>query len=464
METKTILLVDDEERFLHTTKQLLQNRGFHIDIAGSGMEALDILRSKAIQLVVLDVKMPEMDGIATLKRIKREFPGVIIIMLTGHATVENAVEGIRLGARDYLMKPVDVNDLADKIDEALVGKKSAEYQSQKRLISFTKIRIFLYIGALLILLVPCSMLVITVYGYLGGFCHLAEKPLLPFSLNDLICFDLLPVKTTAVFVFLAMASTSWIILGKMTRTLQRIVEKRDLMQFQLYHASKLASIGELACGVAHEINNPLAIIVARSGIIQDLIYADRCPEDLKASLGSELELIHDAAFRARNITRQLISFGPKRDHMLTSSDVNRILEEAMEEAMHKKGGKSTVNIKHSFSENLPAVTLDATRMKQALLNIIENAYDAVSDKGMITLSTELKENYVEISISDSGKGMNPDQMNQIFKPFYSTKKTGEGVGLSLSISLNIVESHGGTIDVRSIEKEGSTFIVTLPVA
>ena len=126
MEVMNMMLVDDEERFLSTTKKLLSKKGFEVMTATSGPEALDILRAQNIHVVILDVKMPGMDGIETLKAIKRTYPLVEVIMLTGHATVESAVDGLKSGATDYLMKPTDIADIISKATEAFEKRQRIE--------------------------------------------------------------------------------------------------------------------------------------------------------------------------------------------------------------------------------------------------------------------------------------------------------------------------------------------------
>ena len=121
-----MMLVDDEERFLSTTQKLLSRKGYEVATATSGPEALERLRSQNIHVVILDVKMPGMDGMETLKAIKGEYPLVEVIMLTGHATVETAVEGMKSGANDYLMKPTDVTDLLEKAEEAFQKRQRME--------------------------------------------------------------------------------------------------------------------------------------------------------------------------------------------------------------------------------------------------------------------------------------------------------------------------------------------------
>lgn len=126
MEKMKMMLVDDEERFLTTTKKLLSKMGHDVETASSGPGALEKLRAHNIHVVILDVKMPEMDGISTLKEIKRQFPLVEVIMLTGHATVESAVEGLKSGASDYLMKPANIEEIIAKAQEAFGKREKLE--------------------------------------------------------------------------------------------------------------------------------------------------------------------------------------------------------------------------------------------------------------------------------------------------------------------------------------------------
>ena len=126
MDKMKMMLVDDEKRFLETTEKLLRKKNIETTTATSGEEALEKLSTHNIHVVILDVKMPGMDGIETLKAIKRQYPLVEVIMLTGHATVETAIEGMKSGAADYLMKPVDINEIVEKANEAFSGRKRLE--------------------------------------------------------------------------------------------------------------------------------------------------------------------------------------------------------------------------------------------------------------------------------------------------------------------------------------------------
>ncbi|MCF8063030.1 MAG: response regulator [Deltaproteobacteria bacterium] len=126
MDPMKVMLVDDEERFLSTTRKLLEKKGIPVVTAAGGAEALEMLRVENVHVVILDVKMPGMDGIATLREIKRRFPLIEVIMLTGHGTIESAVEGLKSGATDYLTKPADVDELIEKAEDAFEKRKRLE--------------------------------------------------------------------------------------------------------------------------------------------------------------------------------------------------------------------------------------------------------------------------------------------------------------------------------------------------
>ena len=131
MSAMTLLLVDDEERFLSTSKILLEKRGITTITSSSGQDALNVLEDRRVDVVILDVKMPGMDGVQVLREIKRRFPLIEVIMLTGHASVESAVEGLKLGAFDYVMKPCDVPDLVEKARDACERKRAMEEKIRK---------------------------------------------------------------------------------------------------------------------------------------------------------------------------------------------------------------------------------------------------------------------------------------------------------------------------------------------
>ena len=239
-------------------------------------------------------------------------------------------------------------------------------------------------------------------------------------------------------------------------------EKRQELQGQLLHATRLASLGELATGVAHEINNPMAIIVATTGVIRDMLNPDfHLPND-PATLSKELETIETAAFRVKGITQQLLNYGRKTQPEMVPCDINTILEEVLQGFKERELTLRNILVQRDFQSDLPAVIVDPNQIRQVFLNLINNAGDAINGAGQITLSTRLAHGRVHVCVTDTGRGMDADRIKKIFNPFYTTKEVGKGTGLGLSVSLGIVESMGGTIEVQSLPGAGSAFTVVLP--
>jgi two-component system NtrC family sensor kinase len=244
---------------------------------------------------------------------------------------------------------------------------------------------------------------------------------------------------------------------------QASTEKSQDLQSQLVHASKLASIGELATGVAHEINNPLAIITSTSGVIQDMLDPEFELNASPENILKEVKIIESAAFRASKITRQLLDFGHEYQPSLSMCDVHAILDEVINGLKAREFKVEDIEIRRQYEPNLPKVLLDSDQIRQVFLNIINNAGDAISGPGVITISTTKKDGEILVTIKDTGKGMTSEQMGKIFDPFYTTKEVGKGTGLGLSVSLSIVESMGGSITAQSLPGEGSSFAVSLPL-
>jgi two-component system NtrC family sensor kinase len=226
-------------------------------------------------------------------------------------------------------------------------------------------------------------------------------------------------------------------------------------QAQLVQSTKLAAIGELAANIAHEINNPLTTVLGFASFI-----AERLPEGDPTR--EELGLIQEEASRARDIVRDLLQFSRQRDFMPEPSDVNLVLEQVVS-MIRRQGAFNGVAVSEAYDADMPIVEMDVPRIKQVFLNIINNAVYAMKDGGALTVRTTAAGEAVRIAFEDSGPGIPADILSRIFDPFFTTKPEVSGTGLGLSVSLGIVQSHGGTIDVDSKVGQGSTFTVTLPL-
>jgi two-component system NtrC family sensor kinase len=255
----------------------------------------------------------------------------------------------------------------------------------------------------------------------------------------------------------------WFAINNLIKRAQDNAENREQLQLQLLHASKLASVGELATGVAHEINNPLAIVIATSGVIRDMLNPEFDLDASPENILKELDTIDSAIFRARTITRQLLDFGRKNPPRPVACNLNQLLDDVMSGFKQRAFEVANIEIKKQYDPELPDIAAEPDQIRQVFLNLINNAGDAISGSGTIRINTIRDGEYVRVTITDTGQGMTAEQMKKIFDPFYTTKQAGKGTGLGLSVSLSIVKSMGGSIDVQSMPGSGSSFTVSLPI-
>ena len=238
----------------------------------------------------------------------------------------------------------------------------------------------------------------------------------------------------------------------------------DKTRAQLEHASKLASVGELAAGIAHEINNPLAVINEEAGLIKDMMNPELGEPEKPEVLIEHLNIIQSSVFRCRDITHKLLRFVRKSDIQLKPHELSKIIDEVVDGLLGNELAVSNVTIERLYAENLPQIMTDRNQLQQVFLNLINNSVDAFEGHGgTISIKTELEDDSFIITVTDNGMGMSSAQLKKIFMPFYTTKEVGKGTGLGLSVSYGIIKSLGGTIEVQSVQDMGSTFTIQLPV-
>ncbi len=230
----------------------------------------------------------------------------------------------------------------------------------------------------------------------------------------------------------------------------------------LLQAHKMEAIGRLAAGVAHEINNPLAVINENAGLMKDLLELSENIEQNKEKFLGTLDVIFESINRCRTITHRLLGFARRTDISYAVIDVNDAVREVIG-FLEKEILYRNIHLKLNLKEDLPSVVSDKGQLKQVLLNIINNAVDAVEKGGLIEIFTDIKdENAIRVSVRDNGHGIPEDIIKHIFEPFFTTKEKGKGTGLGLSISYGIMQKMGGTILVESKDGNGTTFIVEIP--
>lgn len=255
----------------------------------------------------------------------------------------------------------------------------------------------------------------------------------------------------------------FLIIINRARKLVDLQMESDRNRAQLEHAAKLASVGELAAGIAHEINNPLAVISEEAGLIKDLMNPEFGYPVTNAELIPHLDNISESVFRCRDITRKLLKFVRRTEIDLQQHDIHRLIDGVVDGLLGHEMAVSNIEIIRRYDRNIPRIITDGNQLQQVVLNIINNSVDAIQGPGTITVTTSCDNDMIHVGLADTGKGISPDQLDKIFLPFYTTKDVGKGTGLGLSVSFGIIRSLGGEIAVESTVGGGSTFTIKLPI-
>jgi two-component system NtrC family sensor kinase len=244
------------------------------------------------------------------------------------------------------------------------------------------------------------------------------------------------------------------------RTLEEKVKQRTAelvaMQARVAQSERLASLGMLAAGVAHEVNNPLGGILALTGLtVEDMPKDDPNRENLA-------EVIRQTE-RCRDIVKGLLEFSRQSKGNTEPVDLNKVLQDTLS-LVEKQALFFNIDVVWNLDPELPRVIADRSQFQQVFMNILMNAVQAMNERGTITIVTryDRSSNSAEAAISDTGQGVPPEEIDRIFDPFFTTKESGHGTGLGLSIAYGIVTSHRGTIFVQSEVGKGSMFTIRMP--
>ncbi|MBW1749363.1 MAG: hypothetical protein JRJ37_01405 [Deltaproteobacteria bacterium] len=260
---------------------------------------------------------------------------------------------------------------------------------------------------------------------------------------------------TAIYVILGISNS-------ITDHLRESDKKREQFLVEAEQPNKLASIGRLAAGVAHEINNPLAVINQKAGLVQDFMEMS---DDFahKKAMGETLDGIQNNVHRCKEITHRLLGFARQTDVKIEEIDINVVVREVVD-FLAKEASYSQIKIDFDLDDHISKIVSDHGQLQQIFLNITNNAIDAIGKNGQITLSSrQVDPDNIQVRIIDDGPGISQEVQKHIFDPFFTTKETGKGTGLGLSIVYGLINKLGGKINVDSEIGKGTTFEITLPV-
>lgn len=444
----------------------------HVDRLAS---ALDRLGQQAFDVILLDLSLPDAEGLDTLIRAHTEAPKVPIVVLTGHDDEALAVKAVRAGAQDYLVKGrVDGDLLVRSIRYATERGRAIEALERREehyrsLIenSMDLISILNLDGTIRYASPSHERLLGYPLDALVGknviaFVHPEDKPRVQTALN-------VGTKERTIECRVRHFDGSWRVLESFARDLSHVagvsgvvlnardITERKHLQEQLHHSQRLEAVGRLAGGIAHDFNNLLMVITGYSNMLLDgMLPGDPARKDL--------EQVVKASERATDLTRQLLAFSRRQGVRPSLVDVNMLVQD-MDRMLRRVLGED-IQLVANLAPAVKTVHADAGQLEQVILNIAVNARDAMSAGGQLTIETRNVETSggekVAISIIDSGVGMDPATLSRIFEPFFTTKEHGTGLGLSTSYG--IIKENAGELRVESAPGVGTAFHIELPVA
>ncbi len=277
--------------------------------------------------------------------------------------------------------------------------------------------------------------------------------------------DYVAFRTKLVIIVSSCLLLSIVVVYTLVVLLTNLIKKSDEMQLKMLqeaeHTDRLVSIGRLAAGVGHEINNPLAIIDQKTGLIEDLMAISGDFEN-KGVIGESLQGINQSVARCKAITHRLLGFARHSDVAGEDVQINHVIQEVLS-FLENSMVHNRIKPELQLYEQLPVIKSDHLQLQQIFLNIINNAIDAIDKDGVITIFTHLVAGDVRVVIQDDGPGIPEEIVPRIFEPFFTTKETGKGTGLGLSITYGLIKRLGGDVTVRSHSGQGTAFTITFPI-
>ncbi len=516
-----VLLIEDSPAVARLIRKMLTSERyalFDLEVASKLSSGLERLADGGIDAVLLDLGLPDSQGLDTLGRVCAEAPGMPVVVLTGLDDEKLGFQAVKMGAQDYLVKgQVNSNLLARSVRYAIERQRLQDIERKTRHLQKSEVRLRTIINGNAdgIIVVDRDGVVCFVNQAAESLIDRKAEELVgelfgfPVAAGDAEEINLVRRDEEICVAEMRVVKTEWEGEPAYLVSMRDITEKKQAeealrhSEAQLLQAQKLKAIGGLAAGIAHEINTPIQYIGDNTRFLKDSfddmnhlleIYKELLAsvkgsamlpdlvEKLEAAikdvdmdfLTDEIPLAikqsRDGVERVADIVRAMKDFAHPDPKEKVQTDIHKAIESTI--TVSRNEWKYVADVKTDFDPDIPMVPCLPGEFNQVILNMIVNAAHALADvagdkpdgKGTIKISTRRRDDLAEIRISDTGPGIPENIQSRIFEPFFTTKEVGKGTGQGLSIANSVVvEKHGGTLSLESEKGKGTTFIICLPL-
>jgi len=491
---REVMIVDDDANLLKALSFTLENAGFSVSLASDGETAVQMMKKSKPTVLLLDYRMPGMDGMEVLNWVRENCPDTMVIVMTAHGDEMLAVDIMRAGAFDYIKKPFALSDLTALCEKALhvlnmrlihrqFGERVAELRISERKFK----ALFESAGDGIVISDPQTGRIIDANERFCGMFSLTreELPRMRFeqlfgvparsgALQNIRCRT---AKGDEIFVDISSTIVHYDT-GEVVQSIVRDITQRRKLEIELAEKAKqlqaqnirLKEVDRLKSEflnmVSHELRTPLTSIEWSLDSLKAFLEGNDNPK-----VEQLLQILHADVGRLSHLINQLLDFSRIEAGKLALSkvplDVGKIVNDAIAEIAHLAREKSA-DIKTEIPTNLPRISADRERLLQVLTNLLSNSLKYCTSKPQIIVSARRVDDAVEISVADNGIGIAEEDLKKVFDRFYRVPRSevsGQaGTGLGLSIAKSIVEAHGGSIRAESEPNKGSTFRFTIPFA
>ena len=504
-----VLIIDDDPGILKVMAIALEDAGYIAITAPDGQSGIDLCIRESPDLIITDIRMPGIDGIEVLRRIKQIDPEKEVIVATAFSDINHAIDALQLDASDFITKPISEQALMVALkrarDRYTTRKDLRDYTAlieQRWMETAEELAKTFHLQKLLIESSIDGIIACDREGKIVIFNRSMER-MLGYTRDTVSGMDIdklfcqgeaskfrnmlnseefggqgklflhesclsgqhgsrIPVQVSAARMIQGEEEMGLVCFFRDEREIRKLAQE-VVDQARLLHQDKMISLGKLAASVVHEINNPLAGILNYARLMIRILSRGTLSQELSTKFQGYLSLMESELERCSKIVSNLLAFSRKSKLEFSLVDMNELLSKCIDLSGHKMALQN-IRVETDLLGDLPKIQGDFNQLQQCVINLIFNAVDAMPEGGILSLTSsfDADRDLVRILIRDTGCGISKEDLPYVFDPFFTTKTEGKGLGLGLSTTFRIVDRHNGTIRVKSEPGKGSRFEIELP--